>query len=82
MGIYLISPREMNGYSLQYACLENSTDRGALRAQSMGLQRAGHDRATNTFFLSSDAIAHESVNILVLCCSVFKLCPTLCDPIH
>ena len=32
-------PREGNGNPLQYSCLENS----------MGLQRVGHDRATNTF---------------------------------
>ena len=28
---------------LQYSCLENSMDRGALWLQSMGLQRVGHD---------------------------------------
>ena len=45
------SPRQRNGYPLQYSCLENSIDRGAwwvYRLQSMGLQRVGHNRATNT----------------------------------
>ena len=33
------SPREGNGNSLQYSCLENSMDRGAWQTiQSMGLQ--------------------------------------------
>ena len=38
------SPREGNGYPLQYSCLENSMDRrepGEL--QSIGSQRVGHD---------------------------------------
>ena len=34
------SPVEGNGNPLQYSCLENPMDRGA---QSMGLQRVGHD---------------------------------------
>ena len=43
------SPGEGNGYQLQYSCLENSMDRGAWWViQSMGLQRVGHDWATNT----------------------------------
>ena len=29
--------------TLQYSCLENSTDRGAWRAMAMGLQSIGHD---------------------------------------
>ena len=39
------SPREGNGYPLQYSYLENSMDREAWRAiQSMGSQRVvGHD---------------------------------------
>ena len=44
-----ISPREGNGYPLQYSCLENPMDRGAWQLQSMGPQRIGHDWATNTF---------------------------------
>ena len=37
-----------NGYSLQCSCLGNFTDRGAWWAiQSMGLQRGGHNWATN-----------------------------------
>ena len=38
-----LSPGEGNGYPLQYSCLENSMDRGAWRATSMGSQRVGHD---------------------------------------
>ena len=42
-------PGEGNGYPLQYSCLENPTERGAWRAlQSIGSQRTGHDRMTNT----------------------------------
>ena len=41
------SPGEGNCYPLQYSCLENSTDWGAL--QSIALQRVRHDWATNTF---------------------------------
>ena len=39
---------EGNGNPLQYFCLENSMDRGALQASSMGSQRVGHDWVTNT----------------------------------
>ena len=42
------SPGEGNGNLLQYSCMENPMDRGAWWAQSMGLQRVGHDRVTNT----------------------------------
>ena len=42
------SAGEGNGNPLQYSCLENSMGRGAWQAISMGLQRVGHDWATNT----------------------------------
>ena len=32
-----------HGNSLQYSCLENSTDRGTGGPQSIGSQRVGHD---------------------------------------
>ena len=32
-----------HGNPLQYSCLENPMDRGAWRAQSIGLQRVRHD---------------------------------------
>ena len=35
-----------NGNPLQHSCLENFTDRAACGLQSVGLQRAGHDLAT------------------------------------
>ena len=37
------SPGEGHGNLLQYSCLENRMDRGALRAGSVGLQRVRHD---------------------------------------
>ena len=37
------SPGEGNGNSLQHSCLENSMDRGAWQAESMGSQRVEHD---------------------------------------
>ena len=37
------SPVEGNGYPLQYSCLENPMDRGALWATVHGSQRVGHD---------------------------------------
>ena len=38
------SPREGNGNSFQYSCLENPVDREEPgRLQSMGSQRVGHD---------------------------------------
>ena len=42
------SPREGNGYPIQYSCLENSKDRGER------LQRVGHDLAANTFTTKND----------------------------
>ena len=41
------SPGEGNGNPLQYSCLENPTDRGPGRPQSMGSQRVRHDWATS-----------------------------------
>ena len=37
------SPREGNGYPLQYSCLENSMDRGAWWATVHGISGVGHD---------------------------------------
>ena len=45
---WISSPGEGNGYPLQYSCLENSMDRGAWQATSMGSQRVGYDWVTNT----------------------------------
>ena len=42
------SPGKGNGNPLQGSGLENSMDRGAWQAQSMGPQRVRHDRETNT----------------------------------
>ena len=35
------SPGEGNGYALQYSCLENSMDRGALWATVLGVTKSG-----------------------------------------
>ena len=42
-----ISPEEGSGNSLQYSCLENPMDGGVWQATVHGLQRVGHDWATN-----------------------------------
>ena len=44
------SPREGNGCSLQYSCLENAMDRGACWASVMGSQRVRHDWVTDMYF--------------------------------
>ena len=44
-------PGEGNGYPLRYSCLENSVDRGALRATVDGVTK-GHSWVNNTFTLS------------------------------
>ena len=40
------SPGIGTGKPLQYSCLGNPMDRGDWQAKSMGLQRLGHDLAT------------------------------------
>ena len=37
------SPREENGYSLPYSCLENPMEEELGRLQFMGSQRVGHE---------------------------------------
>ena len=37
------SPGEVNGYPLQYSCLDNSWTQEPGRLQSMGLQRVGQN---------------------------------------
>ena len=39
-------PGEVNGYPLQYSCLENAMDRGAWQAIVHGVARVGHDLVT------------------------------------
>ena len=50
----------MNGYPLQNSCLENSMDRGAWWAGSMGSQRVGYDCLTNT--LGHHGTLHRSLS--------------------
>ena len=44
----IVTFREGNGNPFQCSCLENPMDGGPDGLQSMGLQRVGHDLATNT----------------------------------
>ena len=58
------SPGEENGNTLQYSCLENSTDTGAWWAiQSMGLQRVGQNLVT---LIYSDCYIVVVVVVLIL----------------
>ena len=44
------SPREGNGYyPLQHSCLESHGQRSLVGYSSIGLQRVGHNWATNSF---------------------------------
>ena len=43
------SPRERNGYPLQYSCLGNSMDREAWQIALHGVAESGHDSSINTF---------------------------------
>ena len=45
------SPGEENGYPLQYSCLRYPQTEEPGGLQSMGLQRVGHDGATNTQYV-------------------------------
>ena len=61
------SPGGGNGNPLKYSGLENPIDSGAWRLLSMGLQRVGHDWATNTFHLLMER------EIYIYSCDLFKL---------
>ena len=50
------SPGGGNGNSLQYFCLENSMDKRAWQAISMGSQRVGHNLVTDHKMPSGQAI--------------------------
>ena len=47
------SPGGGNSNTFQYSCLENPMDRGAWWVTDHGVQRVGHDWATNTFSLET-----------------------------
>ena len=51
-------PWRRNGNPLQYSCLKNTMDRGAGWAKSTGLQRVGHDWASEHSF-KRKAIEHR-----------------------
>ena len=55
------SPGEGNGYPLQYSYLENSMDRGAWQATFHGVERVGHDIATN--ILSHTTVKNSGIFI-------------------
>ena len=54
------SPGEGNGYALQYACLENSMDRGNW-LHPTGSQRVRHNWATNTQQQSSITVTEDGI---------------------
>ena len=51
------SPGERNGYSLQYSCLENSTDRGAWRATVHGIAKSRTQLSNQHFHKVSERVA-------------------------
>ena len=59
------SPGIGRGNTLQYLCLENSVDRGALWAIAHGSQRVRHDWATNNTFLTEAIYIIESMCFLL-----------------
>ena len=61
------SPGEGNGYALQYACLENATDRGAWQAISMGHKKLDTAEQTNTSFSSFRDLRIFYPRILLVC---------------
>ena len=81
------SPKEGNGNSLQYACLENSMDRGAWQATVRGVPELD---------MNEQLSMHASIEVPIYSWAVspyfpstfpsaaaksLQSCPTLCDPI-
>ena len=54
-----VHPREGNGTSLHYSCLENPMDRGAWWLQSMGSQRVRHNWVTELNWYVESKISHK-----------------------
>ena len=54
------SPREGNGYPLQYPCLENPMDRAGL--QSLGPQRVGYDLATEQHPAKRESLLNSKIS--------------------
>ena len=67
------SPEEGNGYPLWYSCVENSMTEEHDGLQSMGSQRVGHDRATNTFIISNEIINVQHLETSMACMCVIAL---------
>ena len=55
------SPGEGNGNPLQYACLENSMDRGAWGTTVHGVVRVRHDLVTKLLGASTGDPTHDKV---------------------
>ena len=55
------SPGEGNGNPLQYACLENSMDRGAWGTTVRGVVRVRHDLVTKLLEASTGNPTHDKV---------------------
>ena len=85
------STGERNAYPLQYSLLENPMARGPGELLSMGSQRVGHDRATNTlactkfsceiecvlyFYISLPVYSY--VNTILFNYTCFIICLTIC----
>ena len=76
------SPGEGNGNPLQYSCLVNPMDRGALRATIRGVARVRHDWVTFTTirfmlckcFLSLCRLTFHFVDCFFLLCSFLVWC--------
>ena len=56
------SPGEGNGYPFQYACLENSMDRGAWRATVYGVEKS-QTQLSDFDFISLQANLADSVSL-------------------
>ena len=63
-GFYRGNPVEGNGNPLQYSCLDNSTDRGALWAI-----RVGHDLATKTTEVTTTPQGSGSCEMITMTCA-------------
>ena len=59
------SPGEENGYPFQYACLENSMDRGAWRATVYGVEKSQTQKLLPPS-LSLDYMWHHLINLFIL----------------
>ena len=78
------SPGVGNSNSLQYSGLENSMDRGArwdtVDSVTKNTHMSNLHNITISYFTTGLDYCHVQYKLFCYCCSVDKLCPTLCDP--